>query len=436
MTIGRRDFLKTSAVVAAGAAVFSIAGNTVAQEDKSVRIGIIGTGGRGCSLLGILLSMRGVAVPALCDIDPENLARAKDQVVKAGQPEPECYKDGVDAYKSLIERTDLDAVIIATPWNYHAPMAVDAMKAGKYVGVEVPAALSIEECWALVDTCEQTKMPCMMLENWSFRRDNLAVLNMIRAGLLGDIVHCHCAHSHNCVDYWYFDVNDGSPRWGGEFLARYNRDQYPTHSLGPVISWMDINCGDQFDTITSMATESRAINHWFARKFGPDHPTAKRKFAQGDIVTSTIRTKKGRTIVINNDMQLPRPYDNRWMIQGLDGVYDEDQHGVYIHAKSPKLDTWEEFGPYQEKHEHSWWKQGKDAGEALHGGTDGIELDKFVTAVRNKTGLPIDIYDSISMSCVVALSGMSIAAGSAPVKCPDFTRGQWETRKPYYALEA
>ena len=169
-------------------------------------------------------------------------------------------------------RDDLDAVIIATPWEWHAPMAVCAMKAGKYAGVEVPCAITLAECWDLVKTHETTGVPCMMLENWSFRRDNLAVLNMIRKGLFGEIVHCHCAHSHNCMS-WYFDAA-GKPRWSGNYLLRRNADQYPTHSLGPVLSWMDIHCGDRFDCVVSMASRSLGIKDQLQRKYGAGHPAA------------------------------------------------------------------------------------------------------------------------------------------------------------------
>lgn len=223
---------------------------------------------------------------------------------------------------------------------------------------------------------------------------------------------------------------------GGEFLVKYNRDQYPTHSLGPVISWMDIGCGDAYARLTATATESRAINHYFAKKFGPDHPNAKRKYAQGDIVTSVIRTHKGRTIVINYDMQLPRPYDNRWMIQGLEGIYDEDKASVYIRGKSPQYHQWEPFAPYQEQYDHALWKAlGPKALAAGHAGTDYIELHEFVKAVRSRTQTPIDVYDSVAMSVITPLSEMSIARDGAPVECPDFTRGKWKTKKPAFALD-
>jgi len=411
-----------------------LAGSVLRAEDKPVRVGVIGTGGRGTGLLRTVLSVPGVVVPAVCDINEKNLTRAQDRAEQVQGKRPEPYGRNEHDYRRLLERTDLDAVIIASPWHWHTPMAVDAMKAGKYAAVEVPCSLSVEECWQLVNTREQTKVPCMMLENWSFRRDNLAVLNMIRQGLFGEMVHCHCAHSHDCIDHWFWD-KDGNARWPAQYLIDYNRDQYPTHSLGPVLSWLDINCGDAFATLTATATDSRGINAMFARKFGPTHPLATRKYKQGDIVTSVVRTHKGRSIVINYDMQLPRPYDNRWMAQGTLGVYEEDRAVLYITGRSPKYHEWEPFGPYQEKYEHPWWKAllAQASGHS-HGGTDYLELSKFVDAVRVKTDTPIDVYDSVTMSVVVALSGQSIAKGGAPVECPDFTRGRWRTRKPAFAM--
>jgi hypothetical protein len=192
-----------------------------------------------------------------------------------------------------------------------------------------------------------------------------------------------------------------------------------------------------FDTLTSTATDSFGINDYFIRRFGPDHPNAKRTYAQGDIVSTVIRTKKGKSIVINYDMQLPRPYDNRWMIQGTRGIYNEQRNAVYLTDHSPKYHEWEPFPPYQEKHEHTWWKaiQG-EGGQYGHGGTDYLELKMFVEAVRNQTQTPIDVYESVIMSANGPLSEESIANGSSPVKVPDFTRGKWKTRKPRFAVDA
>jgi len=203
-----------------------------------------------------------------------------------------------------------------------------------------------------------------------------------------------------------------------------------------VLSWLDINCGDAYATITSTASASKGINDYFRHKFGPDHPNAKRKFKQGDIVTSVVKTHGGKTIVINYDMQLPRPYDNRWMLQGTRGIYNEQRDSVYIVDRSPKYHKWESFDPYQEEFEHPWWKEllNQEAEGLGHGGTDYLELKLFLKAVREKTQTPVDVYDSATMSSVVALSGISIERGSAPVECPDFTRGKWKTRKPGFAV--
>jgi len=427
----RRKYIK-SAALGTGAMAMGPAYAFAANKKEKVKIGFIGVGGRGRGLLNEILKLDWVEIPAICDIDKTALAASQEIIKKHGRKKADQYgKDELD-YKKLLEREDINAVIIATYWQWHTPMAVDAMKARKYVGVEVPAAITIDECWQLVNTSEETGMPCMMMENWSFRKDNLAVLNMIREGLFGDIVHCHCAHSHDCIDHWFFDSKTGKDKWPAEFLVKYNRDQYPTHSLGPVLSWMDIPCGDTFDHITSMATDSKGINAMFADRFGKEHPGAKRKYAQGDIVSSMIRTKKGKTIVVNYDMQLPRPYDNRWAIQGTKGIYNEQRDSLYIKDKSPEYHQWEPFGPYQDKYDHKYWKSEYVGGG--HGGVDLIQLGYFAEAVRDKKQTPVDVYESALMSCVVALSGDSIAQGSNPVVVPDFTRGKWKTRKPTFAI--
>lgn len=437
MALTRRDFFKTNAGPALGMTAASVvASNRMTSQDvRPCRIGVVGTGGRGRSLIGTMLGLPGIQIPALCDISAENLQKGQDLVVKAGQKKPEGYGKDELHFQELMKRDDLDAVIIATYWEWHTPMAVYAMKAGKYTATEVPAAMTLEECWELVRTHEATGVPCMMLENWSFRRDNLAVLNMIRQGLLGEIVHCHCAHSHDCIDHWFFDAKTGMDRWAAKYLVSRNRDQYPTHQLGPVISWMDIGCGDYFDYLTSTSTGSFGINDYFLRRFGPDHPNTRRKYAQGDIVTTTVRTKKGKSIVINYDMQLPRPYDNRWMIQGTRGIYNEQRNAVYLTGHSPKYHEWESFDPYQTKYENAWWKAlQKQGGEMPHGGTDLLELKLFTDAARDKTAPPLDVYDAVIMSVTGPLSEKSIAQGSAPVPVPDFTRGKWQTTKTKFAV--
>lgn len=430
--LSRRKFLG----VAAGAATMSMAAGRVGvAEPPSARIGVIGVGNRGSYLFQTLLSFPGVRVPAVCDTDPEAAARAVDFAEKAGQAAPETYTGGEVDYRRLLERDDLDAVIIATPWNWHTPMALDAMRAGKQCGVEVPIATSVEECWQLIRTQEATGTPCVMLENWSFRRDNLAVLRMMRAGLLGETVHAQCAYAHDCIGY-YFRPGE-KEHWGVAFLEQYNRDQYPTHALGPVLSWLDINCGDAFASLSSTATDARGINAYFRRTGGAAHPNATRKFAQGDIVHTVIRTEMGKTITVNYDVLLPRPYDNQWLLQGTGGVYSHEHDAVYLEGRSPAGHAWEAFAAYQQEFDHPWWTSLDQAAEtAGHGGTDSLELGLFVASVREKQPFPLDLIDAVTMSSVIGLSGESIAQGGRPVTCPDFSQGGWKTRKPGFGLIA
>ena len=373
--------------------------------------------------------MPGIEIPAICDIDAQALFLSRKIFEEREKPAPQEYSGETD-YEKLMDRDDLDAVIIATPWDLHTPMAVYSMKAGKITGCEVPIAYTLEECWELINTWEKTGTDCMMLENWSFRPDNLAVLNMIRAGLFGKITHVHCAHSHDCIDHWFFDPETGDDRWGARYLLEHNRDQYPTHQQGPVLSWMDINCGDYYDTLTSTATDSFSINAYFKRRF-PGHPNGDRNYKQGDIVTTVVRTKKGKSLVINYDMQSPRPYDNRWMAQGTLGIYNEQRDAVYITGKSPEYHEWEPFPPYLEKYQHSFAKTASGG----HGGADGIMMHRFIEAVRFRKPLPLNLYDGVLMAAIGPLSGQSISQGSQVIQVPDFTRGKWKTRQPYFGVE-
>jgi predicted dehydrogenase len=425
----------------AGAGI-ALAGSSMGAE-KRVRIGVIGTGHRGTSLTRLLTLFEEVDIPALCDINPEHLAEAQKVVTDAGRTKPEGYSRSEVDYKRLLERDDLDAVLIATPWEWHVRMATDSMRAKKYTGCEVPIANSIDECWEIINTQEQTKTPCMMLENWAFRRDNLAVLNMVRKGMFGDITFAQGAYAHECNREWNFNP-DGTNTWVGDHLMNRNADQYPTHGLGPILSWLDINCGDYPAYLTSTATRAIAVNRYFERRYGANHPMAKKAVKQGDIVTTVIKTIQGKTIVVYNDIVSPRPYDNKWQLSGSNGIYSHEHNALYIEGVSPLRndnEAWDPFEPYQEKYDHTWHREiqrtvGKLKTDVVsHGAPDYLEIKFFVEAACNKGPLPLDIYDSVVMSAPVGLSDISIAKGSAPVPFPDFTRGAWRTRKPYFAVE-
>jgi predicted dehydrogenase len=430
--VSRRSFIKTGTFATMGLSVLTNSVNASKETDKPVKIAVVGTGGRGTGHVNTLLTIDGIEITALCDLVESKAVNAANLCVNAGRKRPTIYCKDENTYKDMLDREKLDAVIIATYWDSHTAIALHAMNNGTYPGIEVPAALTVDDTWRLVETSEKTWIPCMMLENWSFRQDNLALLNMKRLGMFGDIVHCHCAHSHDCIDHWFFDSLTGEKKWPAEYLLRYNRDQYPTHSVGPVISWMDINRGDIFTEIYSSSSASKGINAYFKRKFGEDHPNAKLNYRQGDIVTSLLKTKMGKTLVINYDMQLPRPYSNRWMLQGTKGVYYEEKSSIYLVDKSPAYHEWEPWKPYEEKYNHKWWQA--DISSQSHGGTDFVMLNQFIDAVKAKGPTPIDVYDSAVMTAIVELSGISIEK-NAPVVFPDFTKSKWQTSKPYFAMD-
>ena len=429
--VSRRSFIRTGTMATIGMTMLSAEASPIGASVSPVRVGVVGTGNRGTSHVGTLLTLDGVEVAAVCDLFEDKASNAAAMCVKAGRKKPNIYVRNEETYKEMLDREKLDAVIIATYWESHTAIALHAMKAGTYPGIEVPASLTVEDAWSLVETSQKTGIPCMMLENWSFRQDNLAALNMKRLGMFGDIVHCHCAHSHDCIDHWFFDSKTGDQRWPAKYLLNYNRDQYPTHAVGPIISWMDINRGDIFTEIYSTATASKGINAYFKRRFGEDHPNGKIKWKQGDIVTSLLKTKSGKTLVINYDMQLPRPYSNRWLLEGTLGVYDEEKASISL-VSSPKYHEWEPWKPYEEKYNHKWWDA--DYSSQGHGGTDYVMLGQFIEAVKAKGPTPIDVYDSAVMTAIVELSGISIEK-NAPVPFPDFTKGAWVSNKPYFAMD-
>ena len=432
--MNRRRFVKAGA----GAAL-AVSGALpgFAQEGRKIRIGYIGVGGQGTNLLRSSLSMKDIEVPAVCDINPDHLKRAQQLVEKSGRDRPAGYGQGEEDFRRMLTRDDLDGAIIATPWEWHAAMAVETMKAGKYACTEVPGATTVQECWDLVDASEDTGMPLMMLENHSYQDNNLAVLNMIRAGLFGELIHGECGYQHD-VRFTKLD-DQGNLKWRGRHSVVRNGDLYTTHGLGPVAQWMDINCGNRFLYLTSTATKSRGIKHHAFRLFGPGHSSARRNYALGDIVTTVIKTARGETITINHDTNSPRPYSNMMKIQGTKGVYNELRHAVYFEPEDPHgkhREEWQDFAPYQEKYRHSYWKEfEKLAAGSGHGGTDYIKLRGFFDAVKDRKPAPVDVYDTVAWSVVSPLSEASVAKGSAPEEFPDFTRGKWLNRKPFFALD-
>jgi hypothetical protein len=270
----------------------------------------------------------------------------------------------------------------------------------------------------------------MMLENVCYFRNVLMVLNLIQQGMLGEIIHSEAGYQHD-VRGGKIRATDGEIRWRGMHAVKRNANLYPTHPIGPVAWWSNINRGDRFTYLVSMSSKSRGINNYVRKKFGPDHPNAKRTYALGDVNTTLIRTENGVTVTLYHDTQLPRPYDLILRVQGTEGIYSGTLDKIYIEDRSPKPHTWEDIEPYYEKFEHPIWKDlGPTARNYGHGGGDYITLHQFVKAVRNRTQTPIDVYDTAVWSVITPLSETSVATKSAPVDVPDFTRGKWKTVRP------
>ena len=352
------------------------------------------------------------------------------------------------AYLKMIELENLDGVIIATPWLWHTRMAVDTMKAGKYAGVEVSAANTLEECWDLVNTQEETGIPVMILENVCYRRDVMAVMQMVRENLFGELLHLECGYQH---DLRGVKFNDGQSaygkgvefgekgfseaRWRTEHSVKRNGDIYPTHGIGPVGNYLNINRGNRFTYLTATATKARGLHKYIVDNAGEDHPNAKVKFKLGDIITTVIRTANDETITVQHDTNSPRPYSLGFRVQGTEGIWMDLNKSIYIEGQSPEH-RWEEAQPYLEKYDHPLWKKYEnDATGAGHGGMDFFVVHAFVESIKRKTSTPLDAYDAAAWSAITPLSEESIAGGSKPVDFPDFTRGRWMTRKPIFALD-
>lgn len=448
LDISRRDFIKTTTAAGVGLSLLSFPTILMGKDDRKVRIGLIGVGLRGRNHLNLLLRREDTEVVAICDIDPDALTRSREMITKSGKKAAKEFTGSETVYLDLLAENEIDGVIIATPWLWHTRMSVDAMKAGKYAGVEVSAANTLEECWDLVNTQEATGRQVMILENVCYRRDVMAVLQMVREGLLGELTHLECGYQH---DLRAVKFNNGKEPYGGgvefgekgfsearwrtEHSIHRNADIYPTHGAGPVATYLDINRGNRFDYLTSTATKSRGLHKYIVDQAGEDHPNAKIKWKLGDIITTVIKTVKGETITVQHDTNSPRPYSLGFRVQGTNGLWMDLNNSIYIEGKS-EPHRWESDKAYMEQYDHPLWKKyGLDAEGAGHGGMDFFVIHAFIESVKRNAPVPLDAYDAAAWSAVTPLSEQSITAGSEPVFFPDFTRGRWMKRKPIFALD-
>ena len=447
--ISRRDFIRTGSAAGLGLSLLSFPNILSAKDDRKVKIGLIGVGLRGRNHLNLLLRRTDVEVVAICDIDKDSLAKSRDMVSKSGKKAAKEFTGSETAYLKLLEEDEIDGVIIATPWLWHTRMAVDSMRAGKYAGVEVSAANTLEECWDLVNTQEATGKPVMILENVCYRRDVMAVMQMVREGLFGELTHLECGYQHDLREVKF---NDGKKPYGGgvefgekgfsearwrtEHSIHRNGDVYPTHGIGPVAEYLNINRGNRFDYLTSTATKARGLHKYIVDQAGEDHPNAKIKFKLGDIITTVIRTVNDETITVQHDTNSPRPYSLGFRVQGTEGIWMDLNDSIYIQGKSEKAHRWEADSAYMEQYDHPLWKKyGKDAEGAGHGGMDFFVVHAFIESIKHQAPTPLDAYDAAAWSAITPLSEQSIAGGSEPMFFPDFTRGRWMNRKPVFALD-
>lgn len=448
MKTSRRDFIKTTAIAGAGLSLASAENLFAAAPDPKVRLGFIGVGLRGQNHLDLALRRNDVEVVAICDVQQRMIDMSKELIKKSGKPMPQVINDGNYGYKKLLENKNIDAVVISTPWEWHTVMCLDAMKAKKYVACEVITGMTIEECWELVRTSEETRMPLMMLENVCYRRDVMAVLNMVRQNLFGELVHLQGGYQH---DLRAVKFNDGKQAYGGgvEFgdkafseaqwrtyhSVTRDGDLYPTHGIGPVAMMVDINRGNRFTELVSYSTKSRGLHEYIVKGGGENHPNAKVNFKLGDIVTTMIKTAKGETILLQHDTNLPRPYSLGFRVQGTSGIWMDVNSSIYIEGKSKEAHKWDNAQEWLDKYDHPLWKKyGNDAAGAGHGGMDWFVLNGFVEAVKRKTNTPQDVYDAVTWSAITPLSESSIRLGGETVEFPDFTKGQWMYRKNDFAL--
>ena len=404
------------------------------EKHDRVRFGLVGCGGRGRSLLRNMLRVDGVEVKALCDLVPEKIERTQAMVEKAGQARPDGYAKGETDFENLCARGDLDLIFVATPWNWHVRIAVAAMEGGAHAGVEVPAASTLEGCWRLVDVSERTRRHCVMLENACYGWDELFVLNLVRAGELGVLTHAECAYIHDLRRLLFADRGEGL--WRRFEHWRRDGNLYPTHGLGPVARYFDINRGDRFEYMVSMSSPSVGLQAYRERTLEASDPRRMETYDCGDMNTSLVKTAGGRSIVLQHDVISPRPYDRINMVSGTKGTFRSFPARLFLdgqenHREWQTLNPRErEAGGIEDRFEHPLWKRLRETARGGgHGGMDYIMCWRLVECFRE--GLPpdMDAYDAAAWSAPAALSELSVAQRSTSVPFPDFTRGGWSGKR-------
>jgi len=388
-----------------------------ADPIDTVRVGFIGVGMRGSDAVRRYSYIEGVKIVAICDLIQENVTKVQKKLSSNGLPSVREYV-GEDTWKQLCESPDIDLVYICTPWLQHTPMAVYAMECGKHVAVEVPAAMNIDQCWQLVNTCEKTRKHCMMLENCCYDFYEMTALNMAQKGLFGEIYHVEGAYIHNLDPFWdYYQGN-----WRLDYNQKFRGDNYPTHGIGPVCQVLNIHRGDKMSYLVSMDTKAVHGAKVAKEKMDVD------EFADGDHTVTLIRTENGHQIEIQHNVYGARPYSRMYQLTGEKGFASKyPEPGFVIGDDEEEFLSGAEFDSLCALYKHpiieEFEKKAKEVGG--HGGMDFIMDSRLIYCLRNGLPLDEDVYDAAEWSCLTELSRLSIQSGSMPVAVPDFTRGDW-----------
>jgi hypothetical protein len=411
--------------------IFNMSGYA-APKLESVRIGFIGVGARGIEAVARLSIIEGVEIKAICDKLPSAVKKTMESIKGKGY-DPDIYTDSEEIWKKVCERDDIDLIYTATPWELHTPIAVYAMEHGKHVATEVPAAITIDECWQLVETSEKTRKHCMMLENCCYDFFELLTLNMARNGFFGDIIHCEGAYIHDLNEEIIWSKNRFVDMWQLKHIIRRKGNLYPTHGLGPLCQMMDINRGDRMDYMVSMSSNDFSLGEKAKLLASGDEfykPFAGKPF-NGNMNTSVIRTEKGRTIMLQYDISSPRVYTR---IQQISGTKASSQK-YPLPGRISKGDAWisaEEFKALEKEYTPPIVKRIGELAKQVggHGGMDFIMDWRLIDCLRNGLAPDQDVYDAALWSSIGPLSEWSVANRSSSVDIPDFTCGSYKTNKP------
>lgn len=446
--MNRKKFLQQATLTAAAAAVMP--SNTIFAQsnDTVIKVIMMGVGLRGQDHLDLLLRRTDVEVVAICDIDDRMLTASKELISKAGKKMPQIFTGDLYAWKKMLDLKNIDATVISTPWEWHKEMIIASVESGiKYVATEVMLGITLQDHWDVVKAAEKHKAHVMMLENVCYRRDVMAVLNMVRQGVFGELIHLQGGYQHdlrevkfnNGIDAYgkgceFGDKGWSEARWRTHHSVNRNGDLYPTHGIGPIAQYININRGNRFLNIVSFSSKARGLHEHIVQKCGPDHPNAKVNFKLGDVVTTSIGCANGETILLQHDTNLPRPYSLGFRVQGTKGLWMDVAKGIHVEGVS-KAHQWDAAKEWLDKYDHPLWKRwSAEAQGSGHGGMDFYVMHSFIESAKRKTPTQLDVYDAAAWSAISPLSEQSIELGNETVAFPDFTGGQWMYRKPVFAL--